>query len=183
MTTVRINAEFICVFQTFQQWVNHAQSWIGGYTNRDKIVCVDQDNNVCNIGADFAMSRDLQKFPVLVYRLLPSNPAYPPHNPGPRAGKGDNTMKPATLKKFWVVRLANGAAAYWSIAPTKNRSLALFLEGSGMPGDKAYWTRAKKRGHRLAQVNIIFEPVIPKKTSSNPTDWYADPGKSGKVDL
>lgn len=77
MTTVTINAEFLCAFDNFQQWVNHAQSRLGGYTNRDKIVCVDQDGNVCNIGADFAQSRDLNRFPVLAYRLLPSNRNYP----------------------------------------------------------------------------------------------------------
>ncbi len=81
MTTVTINAEFICVFQDFQQWVNHAQSWLGGYTQRDRIVCVDQANNVCNIGADFARSRDQRRFPVLCYRLLPSNPDYMLSNP------------------------------------------------------------------------------------------------------
>ena len=87
--TIEVRAEFICKFENFSQWVNHAQSWLSGYTNRDKIVCIDQTGKVCNIGADFAYARENNHFPVLAYRLIPSNENYPP----PAAGVQQEEVK------------------------------------------------------------------------------------------
>jgi len=74
---IEIEAEYICTFENFQSWVNHAQTRLSGWTNRDKIVCVDMQLKVCNIGADFRHSDNINMFPVMAFRLVPSNENYP----------------------------------------------------------------------------------------------------------
>lgn len=47
-------------FDSFNQWVNHATSWIGGMN----ALCVDAQDRVCRIGGDFMRARDESAFPV-----------------------------------------------------------------------------------------------------------------------
>ena len=47
-------------FDTFDRWVNHATSWIGG-TNS---LCADAQGRICRIGADMMRARDENAFPV-----------------------------------------------------------------------------------------------------------------------
>jgi hypothetical protein len=47
-------------FQSFQEWVNKAASWIGG-TNS---LCVDAQGRICRMGMDFMRARDEGTFPV-----------------------------------------------------------------------------------------------------------------------
>ncbi len=65
-------------FDSFQQWVNHAASWIGwgGYK------CFDAKGRPCRRGADFMLAREEKQFPVKFYApekfanpLVPSNGA------------------------------------------------------------------------------------------------------------
>jgi len=97
-------------------------------------------------------------------------------------------MTPKPLKKYWIVQYPTGNVAHWSIASLKTDCIANYLEGIGEPGNKGYWKHATSRGHRAVRVNIFFELVTPTKPAatlnpSNSTDWYADPGKSGKVNF
>lgn len=50
-------------FATFQQWVRHATSWIGG----ENALCVDTNNRICRNGGDFMRARDEGAFPVRFY--------------------------------------------------------------------------------------------------------------------
>lgn len=94
-------------------------------------------------------------------------------------------MKLSTLKKYWIVAFANGNVAYWSIAATKRGSIHNFLEGITPTRSDAeqYWKKSKRRGNRCIRVNIQFDPVTPTPKKIDTTDWYADPGASGKVDF
>jgi protein gp37 len=47
-------------FDTFERWVNHAQSWINGG------VCLDTAGRVMRIGEDFSRARDEGTFPVAI---------------------------------------------------------------------------------------------------------------------
>lgn len=96
-------------------------------------------------------------------------------------------MKLSQLKKYWIVVFSNGNVAYWSIASTKRQCIENYLAGISFVGDSAsYWRQAQRRGAQCLRVNITFQPVTPAQKKLNPsdaTDWYADPGASGKVDL
>lgn len=49
-------------FDTFQQWVNKASSWL---TRRDDdVVCFDAKGRRCRIGADFMRADKEEAFPV-----------------------------------------------------------------------------------------------------------------------
>lgn len=63
-------SEEICVFQNFNQWVNHA-SWIThGYDKKiQKAICIDSEGYFLECGADFMESRDKKRFPVYVYAV------------------------------------------------------------------------------------------------------------------
>lgn len=96
-------------------------------------------------------------------------------------------MKLSTLKKYWIVAFANGNVAYWSIAATKHQCRDNYLAGISFVGASAsYWRQAQRRGAKCLRVNITFQQVIPPAKTLNPSepeDWYADPGNSGKVDF
>lgn len=61
--------EQICVFNTFSSWVNHASSWLRGYRS-NQIVCLDTQNRICEIGADFMRADKECSFPVKVYKTI-----------------------------------------------------------------------------------------------------------------
>jgi hypothetical protein len=63
-----VNAEYVCTFETFAQWVNHAASWIGGH-RKGTLICIDKAGNLCLIGEDFMAARDFKLFPVRAYRM------------------------------------------------------------------------------------------------------------------
>lgn len=50
-------------FSSFQRWVNHATSWIGG----ENALCVDTKDRICRNGGDFMRARDEGAFPVRYY--------------------------------------------------------------------------------------------------------------------
>lgn len=66
-----VGAKEICVFHSFQTWVNKGASWLGGRTKtrHDTILCLDKNGNVCKIGEDFMAARDNDLFPVTAYLL------------------------------------------------------------------------------------------------------------------
>ncbi|MDR0829237.1 MAG: hypothetical protein LBN95_03885 [Prevotellaceae bacterium] len=71
ITELTIKAEQICVFKTFDSWVNYASNWIGGYNPRyNVIVCIDKNGYLCDIGKQFMFARDNKLFPVTAYRLI-----------------------------------------------------------------------------------------------------------------
>jgi len=59
----------ICQFDSFQQWVNKAQSWLYGYKSKD-IIALDTKGRECICGKDMALARDENAFPVTVYKVL-----------------------------------------------------------------------------------------------------------------
>lgn len=70
MEKVCLDAEYLFEFESFQRWVNKAQSWFKGYNMRmGNIICIDKNYNVCACGEDFMLARDLNLFPVKVYEL------------------------------------------------------------------------------------------------------------------
>ena len=70
--SVRIGQE-VFRFESFDQWVNKAQSWFPRHgfhkTNlqTEKPVCVDAKGRICRIGLDFMEARDEDAFPVTVH--------------------------------------------------------------------------------------------------------------------
>lgn len=61
----------ICVFNTFSSWVNHASSWLRGHRS-SQIVCMDTQNRICEIGADFMRADKEGTFPIKVYETIKS---------------------------------------------------------------------------------------------------------------
>lgn len=53
-------------FRTFNEWKNHANSWIGGRT----VMCFDAIGRECRRGADFMRARDENRFPVSYYEYV-----------------------------------------------------------------------------------------------------------------
>lgn len=55
-------------FDTFQQWVNHASSWLTGFRGSVgepvSAICVDARGRRCHVGKDFMRARDEGAFPV-----------------------------------------------------------------------------------------------------------------------
>lgn len=70
---VNLQAEYLCTFHSFSNWVNNASSWIGGYSKSEKLVCVDKYGNVLTCGTDFQHNKKHDLFPVQVYRLIRSS--------------------------------------------------------------------------------------------------------------
>jgi hypothetical protein len=68
---INVNAEFICEFNNFEQWVNYASRTLGRArkTRNDILLCVDTAGNTCVIGEDFMFARDNHLFPVKAYRI------------------------------------------------------------------------------------------------------------------
>ena len=65
---IEIFTDEVVVFHTFQQWVNHASSRLGGYDKREyKLLCIDKEGLACENGADFMKARDENRFPVTCY--------------------------------------------------------------------------------------------------------------------
>jgi flagellar biosynthesis/type III secretory pathway protein FliH len=65
----RVNAEYLCTFKDFDQWVNKASSWIAGH-RKGTVICIDDAGNLCLIGEDFMAARDFKLFPVKAYRMI-----------------------------------------------------------------------------------------------------------------
>ena len=61
----------ICQFDSFQQWVNKARSWLCGYKSKD-IIALDTKGRECTSGKDMQLARDENAFPVTVYEVLKS---------------------------------------------------------------------------------------------------------------
>ena len=65
---VKLNVNGIVTFKTFNQWVNHASSYLSEYNKRkNKLICIDKDGFICDIGMDFMVSRNADRFPVTAY--------------------------------------------------------------------------------------------------------------------
>jgi protein gp37 len=69
--------DVLCRFDTYEEWVNKARSWLGGvsgggrrYKRPEQAVCVSPKGSVCANGGDFMRVRDANDFPVTAYQLL-----------------------------------------------------------------------------------------------------------------
>jgi hypothetical protein len=70
---LKVNAERITEFRTFEEWVNKASSRLGHFSDRHHVlVCLDKEGNACLIGADFMRARDCNRFPVTAFLILRS---------------------------------------------------------------------------------------------------------------
>lgn len=80
---LKINAERITEFRTFDEWVNKASSRLGHLSDRHHVlICLDKEGNACHIGADFMKARDNNLFPVtafLIQRSVNSKAIELPH--------------------------------------------------------------------------------------------------------
>lgn len=65
---IQINADLLCEFTSFSQWVNKATSWIG-FHKKGTVICLDKDGNICLQGEDFMAARAHDLFPVRAYLL------------------------------------------------------------------------------------------------------------------
>ena len=61
----------ICQFDSFQQWINKARSWLYGYKSKD-IIALDTKGRECACGKDMELARDENAFPVTVFEVLPN---------------------------------------------------------------------------------------------------------------
>lgn len=60
-------------FESFQQWVNKAQSWFkSASVPSSQFVCIDATGRICGMGKQFMSARDRGAFPVTVYNIDPS---------------------------------------------------------------------------------------------------------------
>lgn len=73
IVNIQVNAEYLCTFKSFSQWVNKASSWIGRLPKNEKIVCLDKNGNTVTGGEDFQFADKNDLFPVKAYRLLRSS--------------------------------------------------------------------------------------------------------------
>jgi hypothetical protein len=73
IVNIQVNAEYLCTFKSFIQWVNKSTSWIGGFSKYEKIVCLDKNGNTLTGGEDFQFADKNDLFPVKAYRLLRSS--------------------------------------------------------------------------------------------------------------
>jgi len=71
-SSLTVYGEKICVFNTFDEWVDKASSRLSGLGKRVPWVCLDRQGFVCHIGEDFMMARDKGRFPVTAYVLTRS---------------------------------------------------------------------------------------------------------------
>ncbi len=55
-------------FNSFQEWVNKAESWLTRHSLYDgkdfRALCFDTKGRICRIGKDFMLARDEGTFPV-----------------------------------------------------------------------------------------------------------------------
>ena len=60
-----------CSFASYTDWVNHANTRLGGipYHQRADTVCVDSAGRICRIGRDFIQARKDKTYPVVAYTL------------------------------------------------------------------------------------------------------------------
>lgn len=70
-------SDVLCQFDSYEQWVNKARSWLGGisgggvkYKQPERAVCVDQRGRVCHIGGDFMRAKEQGAFPVTAFAEL-----------------------------------------------------------------------------------------------------------------
>ena len=57
-------------FDSFQQWVNKAQSWFkSSGVPSSQFVCIDATGRICGMGKQFMSARDRNAFPVIVYHI------------------------------------------------------------------------------------------------------------------
>lgn len=54
-------------FDTFQEWINKASSWLLTAPNQPNKICVDSLGRRCNSGGDFQRARDEGQFPVFYF--------------------------------------------------------------------------------------------------------------------
>jgi len=66
---IQIEAEYICEFTSFENWVNKASSRIGGFPGWEQIICIASNGRACTDGEDMMYARDNDLFPVKAYRL------------------------------------------------------------------------------------------------------------------
>jgi len=70
---LKIRAELICEFNSFQEWVNKASSRLGGYNkNYHVLLCLDKEGYACKMGADMQAAKDNDRFPVKAYFITRS---------------------------------------------------------------------------------------------------------------
>lgn len=69
------DSDVVCVFTSFQQWVTHARSWLGGvsgagyrHKKRENVICRDSVGRECRVGADFMRADKEGTFPVTAHR-------------------------------------------------------------------------------------------------------------------
>jgi len=72
ISKLSLDAEYVCTFISFSQWVNKASSWLRKYPSNgiQKIVAIDKNGDYVHMGTDFMHARDNNLFPVEVYRLV-----------------------------------------------------------------------------------------------------------------
>ncbi len=71
--TIEIQVEEITTFHNKREWINKAQSRIGGFRLDQKILCVDKNGNILTIGLDFMVAEDHDLYPVKAYRCIRTN--------------------------------------------------------------------------------------------------------------
>lgn len=63
-------------FNSFEQWVNKAQSWFKtAGVSSTQFVCIDATGHICGMGKQFMSARDRNAFPVIVYHIEPEQDA------------------------------------------------------------------------------------------------------------
>lgn len=74
MLKLTLNAEFLFEFRNKTEWINRAKDQFRAHGNQanmaEKLVCVTKDGFVLTIGKDFEAARQLDAYPVRVYRLV-----------------------------------------------------------------------------------------------------------------
>lgn len=75
--SVAIGSEEVCRFESEQQWINKARSWLGGisgggmrYKPQEQVACFDSLGRRCAIGRDFMQATKDDAYPVIAYRRL-----------------------------------------------------------------------------------------------------------------
>lgn len=73
MEMVSINAEKICVFENYDDWVNNSSTWKDYYDfNKLPTMCIDRRGNLCVFDKDFKVSHKMNRFPVTAYLIVES---------------------------------------------------------------------------------------------------------------
>ena len=71
---ITLNAEYLFEFRNKTEWINRAKDEFRAHKNQanmaEKLVCITNDGFVLTIGADFEWAKQLDAYPVKVYRLV-----------------------------------------------------------------------------------------------------------------